>query len=55
MPSDNISNMWVEKKLTSVEWKVWLDLVRRIQPDAYTASRKLDAWLGVEGIEGGSL
>jgi hypothetical protein len=55
MPSDDISNTWVEKKLTSVEWKVWLDLVRRIQPDAYTASRKLDAWLGVEGIEGGSL
>jgi hypothetical protein len=55
MPSDAISNTWAERKLTSTEWRVWLDLVSRIQPDACTASRKLDAWLGADGIQGGSI
>lgn len=55
MPSDAISNTWAERKLTSTEWRVWLDLVSRIQPDACTASRRLDAWLGTDGIEGGPI
>jgi hypothetical protein len=55
MPFDAISNKWVEKILTRPQWDVWLQLVEKIQPDACTASRKLDAWLGAEGIEGGPI
>jgi hypothetical protein len=32
-----------------------LELIQKIQPDVYIASMKLDAWLGTEGIEGGSI
>jgi hypothetical protein len=53
MPSDAIANTWAERTLTTPEWRVWLDLVRKIQPDVYTASTKLDAWLGTDGIKGG--
>jgi hypothetical protein len=55
MPFDAISNKWAEKTLTRPQWDVWLQLVEKIQPDACTASRKLDAWLGAEGIEGGPI
>jgi hypothetical protein len=34
---------------------LWLDFIQKIQPDVGTASRALDAWLGAEGIEGGSI
>jgi hypothetical protein len=30
-------------------------LVRKIQPNVYTASTKLNAWLGSNGIKGGSI
>jgi hypothetical protein len=30
-------------------------LVRKIQPDVYTASTKLNAWLGTDGIKGSSI
>jgi hypothetical protein len=55
MPPDAISNKWAEKTLTRPEWDVWLQLVKKIEPDVYTASRKLDAWLGTDGIEGGPI
>lgn len=55
MPSDAISNKWAEKTLTRLEWDLWLQLVKKIEPDVCTASRKLDAWLGAEGIEGGPI
>jgi hypothetical protein len=55
MPSDAISNKWAEKTLTRPEWDVWLQLIKKMEPDVYTASRKLDAWLGADGIEGGSI
>jgi hypothetical protein len=29
--------------------------VKKIEPDVYTASTALEAWLGADGIEGGSL
>jgi hypothetical protein len=55
MPPEAISNTWAGKTLTRPEWDIWLDLIQKIQPDACTASRALDAWLGAEGIEGGSI
>jgi hypothetical protein len=55
MPPDLISNRWVEKTLARPEWDVWLQLVKKIEPDVYTASTALEAWLGADGIEGGSL
>jgi hypothetical protein len=55
MPPDAIANTWAERTLTRPEWDVWLQLVKRIEPDVYTASTKLDAWLGTDGIEGGSI
>ena len=55
MPSDAISNKWAEKTLTRPEWDLWLQLVNKIEPDVCTASRKLDAWLGADGIEGGPI
>jgi hypothetical protein len=55
MPPDAISNKWAEKTLTRPQWDLWIQLVKKIQPDAYTASRKLEAWLGTDGIEGGSI
>lgn len=55
MPPDPISNKWAEKTLTRPEWNLWLQLVKKIEPDVCTASRKLDAWLGADGIEGGPI
>lgn len=55
MPPDAISNKWAEKTLTRPEWDVWLQLIKKVEPDVCTASRKLDAWLGTEGIEGGPI
>lgn len=55
MPSDAISNKWAEKTLTRPEWDLWLQLVNKIKPDVCTASRKLDAWLGADSIEGGPI
>jgi hypothetical protein len=55
MPPDLISNKWVEKTLARPEWDAWLQLVKKIEPDVHTASTALDAWLGADGIEGGSL
>jgi hypothetical protein len=43
MPPDLLSNKWVEKKLARPEWGVWLRLVKKIEPDVYTASTALEA------------
>jgi hypothetical protein len=55
MPPETISNTWAERTLTRPEWNLLLELIQKIQPDVYIASMKLDAWLGTEGIEGGSI
>ena len=34
------------------EWKLWLDVVKKVNPDTYKASQMLSAWLGAEGIAG---
>jgi hypothetical protein len=55
MPHDMISNTWVERTLHVGEWHIWLDLVKRVNPDAYDASQAFDSWLGSESIAGGSI
>lgn len=55
MPHDVISDRWVEKEILSVKWPIWLQLVKRVNPDAYRASLVLDDRLGAEGIQGGPI
>ena len=55
MPHDQITNTWVEQTLRVAEWHVWLELVKKINPDAYAASKAFDSWLGSESIAGGSI
>ncbi|KAJ4342108.1 hypothetical protein N0V95_007044 [Ascochyta clinopodiicola] len=55
MPHDIITNSWVENDLRIRYWDIWLKLVAKVNPDAHKASTALDAWLGSEGIAGGSI
>lgn len=55
MPYDVITNSWVENDLRIRHWHVWLELVVKVNPVAHKASTALDAWLGAEGIAGGSI
>jgi len=55
MPHDQITNTWVEQTLRVGEWRIWLDLVMKVNPDAYAASKAFDSWLGSESIAGGSI
>jgi hypothetical protein len=55
MPHDIITNSWVESELRVGAWDVWLDLVVRTNPNAHSASKALEEWLGLEGIAGGSI
>lgn len=55
MPHDIISNSWVENDLRIPFWHIWLTLVAKANPVAHRASMALDAWLGSEGISGGSI
>jgi hypothetical protein len=49
---DEVNSNWVEKVLCVGEWRVWLELAKRVNPEAYAASMALDAWLGLDGIAG---
>ncbi|UPX13400.1 uncharacterized protein EKO05_0003909 [Ascochyta rabiei] len=55
MPHNIISNLWVENNLRVPFWHIWLKLVVEVNLEAYKASMALDAWLGSEGISGGSI
>jgi hypothetical protein len=55
IPYDKVSTNWVESDLRLGPWHVWLELVPKVNPNACSASRALDAWLGSEGIAGGSI
>jgi hypothetical protein len=55
MPYDKVSTNWVEGDLRLGPWHVWLELVPKVNPNACSASRALDEWLGFEGIAGGSI
>lgn len=49
---DEVNSNWVEKVLRVGEWRVWLELAKRVNPEAHAASMALDAWLGSDGIAG---
>lgn len=51
MPSE-IAPKWVEQTLRVGEWALWLEVVKKVNPDTYKASQVLDAWLGADGIAG---
>lgn len=51
---DAVSNKWV-KACPAHVWPLWLQLVKRVNPDACAASRAFDAWIGSECIEGGPI
>jgi hypothetical protein len=51
---DSVSNKWV-KSFPAHAWLPWLELIKRVNPEACTASRALDAWIGQEGIQGGPI
>lgn len=53
--SADVSNHWAEKALTTAEWQIWLNLVKKVEEPAYTASMALDAWLGAAGIKRGPI
>lgn len=55
IPHDVVSNSWIEQSLRIGELRIWLALVKRINPDIHVASTALDAWLGSECIAGGPL
>lgn len=55
MPHDVITNPWAEDDLLVGPWHLWLQLVKRINEDAWEASRALKTWLGSEGLAGGSI
>lgn len=49
---DTISHKWMEQTRRVGEWKLWLEVVKKINLDTYKASRMLSAWLGAERIVG---
>jgi hypothetical protein len=55
MPIDVVSNSWVEREIQTDAWNIWLQLVKRINPEAYSASLAFDRYVGQEGIYGGPI
>jgi hypothetical protein len=55
IPHDVVSNSWIEQSLRIGELRIWLALVKRINPDIHVAGTALDEWLGSECIAGGPL
>jgi hypothetical protein len=55
IPTNLVSPNWVEQTLRVLEWDIWLQLIPRVNAAAVEASRSFDSWLGVQGIEQGSL
>jgi hypothetical protein len=55
VPHEVISNTWVEHTLRVPELDVWLELVKKVNPDVFEAAQILDSWLGPEGIAGGAI
>ena len=45
----------MEQTLRIGELRIWLELVKRVNPEVHVASMALDAWLGSECIAGGPL
>lgn len=55
IPHDVVPNSWIEQTLRIGELRIWLELVKRVNPEVHAASTALDAWLGSECIAGGPL
>jgi len=55
MPTDTVSNGWVERDIHPDVWNIWLQLVKRVNPEAHSASLALDNCVGQEGIQGGPI
>src|SRR5690348_10980498 len=55
VPHDAVPNSWIEQTLRIGELRIWLELVKRVNPEAHAASTALEAWLGSECIAGGPL
>jgi hypothetical protein len=55
MPHDDIPSLWVELTLRNGELEVWAQLVKKENPDVFTASKALETWLGPHGVNGGSI
>lgn len=55
VPHDVISNTWIEYTLRVPELNIWLELVKKVNPDVFKAAQILDSWLGPEGIAGGAI
>jgi len=55
VPHDVISNTWLEHTLRVPELDIWLELVRKVNPDVVKAAYILDSWLGPDGIAGGAI
>ena len=55
MPHGVVTNSWVENDLRIGFWHVWLELVVKVNPVAYSASKALDIWLGSDGLAGGPI
>src|SRR5437588_37432 len=45
MLADEITHSWFEQILLVGELRVWLNLVKKVNPKAYKASQALDYWL----------
>ena len=50
-----ISNTWLEHTLRVPKLDVWLELVRKVNPDVVKAGHILDSWLRPDGIAGGAI
>ncbi|KAI4221645.1 MAG: hypothetical protein L6R40_008617 [Gallowayella cf. fulva] len=55
IPHNVVPNSWVEQTLRIGELRLWLELVKRVNPEVHSASTALEAWLGSECIAGGPL
>jgi hypothetical protein len=55
VPHDVITNTWLEHTLRVPELDIWLELVRKVNPDVVKAAHILDSWLGPDGIAGGAI
>lgn len=55
LPAATVTPNWVEQTLRAPEWRIWLQLVQRVNPGAVQASRDFDAWLGPSALEGGPI
>tara|TARA_R110002003_G_scaffold848_2_gene21688 strand:- start:1445 stop:1693 length:249 start_codon:yes stop_codon:yes gene_type:complete len=52
---ENICRRYGSRRLRVPEFEVWLELVKKVNPDVFKAAQILDSWLGPDGIAGGAI